>query len=157
MNRARERLDGYFRSDWPLVPFQPILYFFLFGVAVRLWINQTEPINFDSISPGIYGIWIGLGVVCPMLSLLSFYCIEKCSGIWRYRGMWFRLAADSGIFFYLLAFHISSVTNLKANEIRIFSRYCIGAILIFVLLLVVRDIWALRENEKTARIIQRGR
>lgn len=151
------RVDAYFSTDtWSLVPFQPILYFFLWGAAIRLWIDQSAPPNFDDIVVrGFYPVWLGLGVVAPPLALLSWFLIQKCSGRWSFIGMWVRWVADVQMLVAVLAYHLTNVAKV-ATETRVYSRYLTGAILVFIVTLIIRDIWVLIITERLAFRIHRG-
>ena len=149
--------DEFFSSPWRVIPFQPILYFFLWGAAVRLWANQSAPPNFDEvIAHGFYGVWLSMGIVGPVLALVSWYLIRKRTGRWRFLGMWARLAADITVSVVILAFHVVNVSTRSPTESRIFSRYLLGASLLFVLILIVRDLAALVLTERLAGRIHRG-
>mgnify|MGYP003442067022 FL=1 len=71
--------------------------------------------------------------------------------------MWFRFAADIGVFVMILSYHITVVIVNPSNESRIFSRYVVAAAMVFVLGLIVRDAWALVINSIKARGIRRVR
>lgn len=153
-----KRANAYLSDQpWPPVRYQPILYLFLFGAAVRLWRNQQTPPAFDQIiADGTYNVWLGIGMGAPVLSLISWWMIVKRSGITRYIGMWARAGADLLIFIYLLSFHIVTVKTFDHNEPRIFSRYVVGATTVFVLTLIIRDVWTLVITERLARRLHRG-
>lgn len=153
------RVNSYItESSWPAVRFQPILYFFLFGAALRLWREPSTPPSFDQvITPGFYEVWLGIGMGAPILSLVSWWLIHKRSGRTRYVGMWTRASADLLVFVYLLSFHIVTVKTFAPTEPRIFSRYIVGAATVFVIVLLVRDVWALMITERIAWRIRRGR
>ena len=151
------RIDSYFGQDgWSLIAFQPILYLFILGAALRLWINQDEPINFnDVVIEGFYPVWLALGIGGPVLALISWYMIQKCSGRISFIGLWLRLSADIQVFTVVLTYHIQSASRF-ATESRIFSRYIVGATLIFLVCLMIRDAWVLFITERLASRIHRG-
>jgi hypothetical protein len=148
----------FFTRRWPIIAFQPILYLFLWGAFLRLAASPKVPASFAHvISDAYYQMWLGLGLVSPPLALLSWWLITHCRGLLRYRGMWFRLAADIGMFTSVLAYHLVVVLNNPVNESRMFSRYIVAACMVFMLTLIVRDMWALQLTEQVARRIHRGR
>jgi hypothetical protein len=151
------RVDRYFGQDgWSLVAFQPILYFFLWGAAIRLWIDADPPPNFDDIiTQGFYPVWLSLGIIGPPLALLSWFLIQKCYGKWTFIGMWVRWAADVTMFIAVLTYHLTNVAK-AATESRIYSRYIVGATLVFILCLIVRDAWVIFITERLAMRIHRG-
>lgn len=152
------RIDSYFGQDgWSLIAFQPILYLFILGAALRLWINQAEPPNFDkSIVQGFYPVWLALGVTGPLLTLLSWFLIQKCRGRATFIGLWVRLSGDIQVFTVLLTYHITVVTTFQIDEARIFSRYVVGASIMFTIALIIRDLWVLFITERLAMRIHRG-
>jgi hypothetical protein len=141
--------NRFFLNGWAIMAYQPVLYFFVFSASIRLWHDDSEPPNFkEIILSNFYGIWLFLGVASPLLLLLSWFFIKKLSGTWSFIGMWVRLAADIGMFTNILAYHI--VTADSRTEAMIFSRYVMGATLVFVLMMIVRDIWTIVVTEKIA-------
>ena len=149
--------NTFFDRPWRLLAFQPVLYFFIWGSAIRLTIDQDPPPNFAvTIAPGFYDVWLTLGAICPLIALLSWFLIQKCSGRKRFLGMWFRLSADLGILTTLFTYHIVNVFNDAPSESRIYGRYLQGAILIFTIGLVVRDVWTLVIVERLAGRIHSG-
>lgn len=161
MLQVIQRVNSYFNKKWPLIAFQPILYFFILGACVRLAIIKDTPPNFDKfIAHGFYTIWLTLGITSPILSLFSWFLIEKQTGKRRFLGMWFRLASDFGVFTTLLTFHATtSLTTLNnySSESKIFSRYMLGACIIFTLILIIRDIWTVILTERLAKKIVKSR
>ena len=157
LRRAISAWDSFFNNSWRLIPFQPILYFFLWGAAIRLWVNQDQPPNFeDVIAHGTYGVWLFLGIVGPPLSLLSWRMIRQPGRI-RFLGFWVRLSSDMMTFTTVLAYHIVTVlTYRNPDEARIFSRYIIGSALAFMSFLIIRDLAAIVLVERVARRIHRG-
>lgn len=156
-----KEVDRYVSSRlWPLIPFQPILYFFILGAVVRLWMNQSAPPAFDDVfAQGFYGAWLAMGIVGPLLALLSWWLVRTRAGRWRFLGMWTRFSSDIMVFTVLLSFHvvtIKSVLGVPPSESKIFARYMVGATLIFTLTLIVRDVWVLVVTERLAGRIHRG-
>lgn len=146
------------RRPWPLIPFTPIITLMLWGSALRLWSSPHAPADLqDSIPNTTYIGWLITGSTGPPLALLAWWMVTKREGIQRYRGMWVRLGADILCLTYVLAFHLAVVLNMPATEARIFSRYCVASILLFLLAAVGRDVWALAITERVARRLHRGR
>lgn len=152
------RGNTYFASSWAAIRFQPILYLFMFGAAVRLRHKGTEPAVFEMVlRRDVYDTWLALAIFSPMVALAAWVMIEKRSGRWRFLGMWMRLAADIGAVTVMLSYHaVSAFSQRQAGETQIFARYMIGAILIFVCALMIRDIWTLIVTERLAGEIHRG-
>lgn len=158
VRRIVRRLNRYFRvSAWSLIPFQPILYFFVWGAAIRLAINDGLPPPFDdTIARGFYEVWLTLGITGPPLTLLAWWMITKCSGRCTFLGMWLRLSSDIQVGTVLLSYHLVNVADKAAGEGKIFSRYVVGAAMLFTLCLVIRDMWVLILTEVMATRIRRG-
>lgn len=143
------KANEFFSKSWRLMAFQPVLYFFIFGVSIRLWLNQTEPPAFkEVIASGFYGIWLFLGVASPILALISWIFIQKLRRRWSFIGMWTRLASDISVFTSLLTYHL--VTLDGRTEVMIFNRYVLASTMVFVLTLIIRDIWAIVLMERLA-------
>lgn len=152
--RLIARADQYYDRDWKVVWFQPILYLFLFGAVLRLIDLPGPSLSFEKLNllSEFYVGWLAMGLLCPSLALGSAIMIHR-GGRLRVLGFGTRLAADVGVFTFLLAYHLAVVLTNPANESRIVSRYVVAAVMLFVLELIVRDIWAIRINEKrTARL-----
>lgn len=158
--RAVDQGDLYYDKDWRTVVFQPLLYFFVFGASVRLaFVTTFEPIHVHAVLPNApfgYALWLALGIVGPILALHSWLFIRH-GGRLRIMGMWLRFSADVSVFTCLLTYHLAAVLTYAPTESRIFSRYVIGAVMIFVVELIVRDVWALRLVEQRARRMRRGK
>lgn len=159
-SRLLTRLDGYFTSrSWPIIPFQPILYGFIFGAAVRLWVDPSPPPAFDDvIVHGFYAAWLVMGIFGPVLSLLAWLMVTIGSGRLRFIGMWARLSADISVGTVLMTYHLVIVHNVlggPVSESKIFACYMVGATLLFTVFLVIRDVWVLAATEREAGRIHR--
>ena len=152
-----KRSNTYLTSAaWPAVRFQPTLYFFIWGASIRLAINKSEPPNFDVIAHNFYVVWLTLGIVGPTLALLAWWLIQKRAGCWRFMGMWLRLSADISVTTVMLSYHIQNVINHSPSESKIFGRYVSAAAMLFVIFLVIRDMWTLVLTERLAGKIHRN-
>lgn len=149
------RLDAYYGGDWRPVWFSPILYLFIWGVVLRLWLYPGDQLRFTGIIPWehYYDLWIGLGFGCPILAVAAWWLI-RVGGRCKVFGFGVRLGADVGMFSWLLAYHLTVMANNPINETRLVSRYLVAAVMIFVLELIVRDAWAIRVNERRARMVR---
>lgn len=154
-------LNKYFiGKEWPLIPFQPILYLFIWAAAIRLWVNPNSPPAFDIFveqehTNQFYGVWLAMGIIGPMLSLYSWFTISKMSGRMRFIGLWTRFASDVMVFTTVAAYHIAAALTDGFTETRIYARYIQGAVLLFTFILIVRDVWTLILTERIAGRIHR--
>lgn len=152
ITKMYQYVNVYLFDSWGMIPFQMLLYTFIFAAGISLWVIDAPLPPLEILAPHIYWLWLSLCILCPVIALLSWFCIMQFSGRWKYRGYWFRLAGDSGMFFALLAFHLSIVmTRPEITEARVFSRFWRLAVIAFVFVLVIRDIWSIIITEKTAR------
>ena len=143
-------------SAWPLIAFQPVLYLFVWGACIRIWLDKSyKPPAFEKLfgTSEFYHVWMSIGLITPIVSLAAWAMIRFCSGRVRFNGMWLRLAADIGMFTCLLTYHVALMMTVSEVNARPFARYLQGATLIFVLLLVIRDVWTLVLTERLARYI----
>lgn len=145
-------------DSWHRVPFQPVLYFFLWGATVRVFITERNaPIRFELLTVYAERTWLALGLLCPPLTLLAWWLIRRCQKHWSTLvGMWMRMIGDLGQFIVLVVYHILMVAYPHIIEVpdgEIFFRYLTGSCLVFVFLLFVRDVWALVLTERVAGAI----
>ena len=153
--------DRMFTHDsWHRVAYQPVLYFFLWGAAVRIWLDNDEPpIPFENLSAWTGNVWLVLSLVCPPMAAFSWWLILK-SKIRRAAliGLWMRFSADVGQTVAILVYHLVTinVAVMREAEVQVYFRYLTGATLIFSALLVVRDVWALAATERLAGRLHNG-
>lgn len=154
IRRIEQYLD---HKPWPIVPFQPVLFLFLWAASIRLLLSNRPPPDFTHIAggPGFYNLWLGMGIIGPMMALASWFLVKKRSGRTRFIGMWVRLGGDIVTFTSVLTYHVSLALEYWGTEERIYARYAQGAVLVFMMSLIVRDIWMLILVERLARDIHR--
>jgi hypothetical protein len=140
----------------PRPSFRPVLYLMLWGAALRLLLLRIDPLPIDTAlgSESLYEVWLGLGMACPPLALLAWWLIRHRLGVWRYRGMWLRLSADIGMCTSVMAYHVTTVLSNPLTESRIYSRYIVGATILYIGALIVADVRALVSVERRARVRQ---
>lgn len=155
--------NRFFDKSWRIIAFQPVLYLILWAAAIRLGLDHDDrQLSFDAIAPtGFYGVWITMGIICPMTSLLSWFLIQKRYGRQRFIGVWLRLASDVGVLTTIVAYHAAVIMMiLDDNDIDdeqyIYARYLQSATILFVAMLVIRDVWSLVIIERLARTIHYG-
>ncbi len=146
--------------------FQPILYFFMFGATLRLlFSNNFEQLHLEvlSSSPSFYSMFIAVGIVGPLLALAAYFMITRLAGKLSYLGMWFMLAADISQFTNLLAVHLTSVLYSQTaigccryTEAKLYFRYVVAAALVFILVLIFRDLVVIAKTGGLARKIRKG-
>lgn len=134
------------------LPFRPILAFFTWGATARLWLYDGPRIPFDAvIGTGSYTVWLATGLIAPPLALLAWWLVQYRSGVWRYRGLCFRAAADCGLFGWLLAYHVTTWLSNPLTESRIPGRYIVVAAMVYMLTLITSSVLELCRVERTAR------
>jgi hypothetical protein len=135
-----------------LIPFRPILAFFIWGATARLLLYDASRIPFDTvIGDGAYTAWMTIGFTAPLLTLLAWWLISHRPGGWRYRGLWFRLAADCGLFGWLLAYHVTVWVSNPLTESRIPGRYVVAAAMMYMLAAIAASGVELVRVERAAR------
>jgi hypothetical protein len=146
--------NRYFAESWRLIPFQPILFLAMWIGAWLVILTGNEPLHLENISEHIYTLWAGAGLTAPLLYLGSRFLILHKPGIWRYRGYWLRLAADVAEFAVLSSFLLSrfEVGFLDADY-RTFALTILVGCDMFILFLIVRDIWKLALTESVANYL----
>lgn len=148
--------DEYYDRDWRAVWFQPILCLFIFGVSARLALLDLDPPPFKQVlQVDLYETWLTLGMLCPVLVAVSWALIRQ-GGRAGVMGRSLRFGADVGLFTVLLAYHIVSVKMGTRTEALIFTRYVLAAVMIFVLEVILRDLWAIRLAERRFRVLKHG-
>ena len=158
-HRLLERADRYYDQDWRMVWFQPILSLFIFGCSIRLALTYSVPApDFRSVLGfDFYHIWLGLGMLCPVMGLTAWAMI-RVGGRAGVIGRGVRLGGDIGLLTVLLSYHaVSSRVDFATNEDRIFSRYVVAAVMVFVVELIVRDMWSIRLVNLYARAMRSRR
>lgn len=143
-------------DTWHRVPFQPILFFFMWLATLHIIFTlDNDPIRFELLTSYAGVSWIILSLICPVLVLCSWWFIKRSQLPWStFFGMWLRLVADIGQFTVLIVYYIVILlgkTTLSDGEI--YLRFITVSCLIFCLLLVIRDIWALVLTEKVANLL----
>ena len=143
------------------VPFQPILYFFLWAAAVRITFNDERipDIPFRQVLAGwAETMWDILAIGCPPLALIAWVMITHLRPRIKLCGHWLRLTADFGMVIALLTYHIATAVHygFKDDE-HIFSRYMSASCILFTFALTVRDAWILIVIDRLAAGIRDGR
>lgn len=151
--------SSFFNTNWRLVPFQPILFFVLWCVTIRIVISDKyEPIHFEALGGLAYGTWAVIGMVAPVMVLISWFLIYKKEGKPRVVGMILRTGGDTAMLMAVLAFHLADMFETGPfTEADIYERYIVASVLLFLLFIVIRDLWSLHINEKKAKNISRFR
>lgn len=145
-------------THWCRVPFQPILAFVLWAAAIRIIVTDGLPpyrVNILIGEPGEH-IWAGTAVAAPMMLWVAWWLIRKCR--WprsTLAGMWMRCGADTAMFAVVLTYHLANVLTMPAalRQETVLSRYLTAAILLFQLMTIARDVWALMLVERLAKTI----
>lgn len=145
-------------DDWDRVAFQPMLYLatFLAAVTVLIFGDFTNLPTHPGIQTdrefGLFWIWAILSLTCPALGLGSLWLVQNREGKYRYRGLWLRLAADIGQF---TAMGTYLILRLTWGDYHIYPVTVLGAAVLFVGHLIMRDIRRLMQVEQLANILHR--
>ena len=143
-------------ADWQKVAFQPMLFLCLWLAALIILVRgdfRSVPAVFsDKNNSPVFWVWVGLSLVCPPLGLVSLRMIrDDANGRWKYRGFWFRLAADIG---QLTALTVYTVLRFQMGDYHIYPVACLVACTLFVAHLVMRDVKKVWQLESLARALR---
>ena len=136
----------------PRPSFRPLLCLCVFGAAIRMASTDLTHLPIDDVFPaGTYTVWAVIALTSPPLALVAWWLVHCTTGRWRYRGLWFRLASDIGVFTVVLAYHVTTVLINPISELRLMSRYVVAATLLYLIGLIISDVAALVKAERIAR------
>lgn len=152
-----EEFEDYIKINWRSVTYTSILYFFNFGAILHLIFDDDRPVNFRLIAPWAYKTWIALGVISPIIFVLSMFAMYMSSGRVRFFGVWMRLAANTGLFAGILAFWVAGWDLRQRTETYTYGGYLISSILCYVTMILLKDILTMRKIYVHARKIRKTR
>lgn len=151
VRRIRLQVEELFDQAWAVLPAQPLLTFFLFCATLAVIIIDAPAIAFERLVPGwwVFWAWCFLGLVGPVLLLISRHLIVRHRQHKRLFGFWLRTAADIMQSVALTAYLAARVL-VPSDDSAIYSLILIGGVWLLQMLWVIRDIWALVLIERTA-------
>lgn len=144
-------------SHWGIVPFTPFLYLFVWGATLRIILEDLKPPRFINFGPLVYHMWATINLTGPPLLIIIWFLIYK-GGRRRVLGLWMRMGVDTMMFTAMATYHVADGLYARHSEItetHLFSRYLTGAVLFFILFLILRDWSAIAVNLYKARRISR--
>ncbi|AYB70692.1 hypothetical protein SEA_JOIEB_60 [Mycobacterium phage JoieB] len=146
--------NEYFATNWARVPFQPVLYMFLFLGALLVVSFDLDYPAFEEHSV-VFWQWIALSLICPPMALSSWILIRWHPGRPRYVGFWVRLGADAGQLASLSCFLTVISQDIDYIASELYAAEIFSAVWWFVIILVIRDIWKLAITERLAAAIDK--
>ena len=140
-------------EPWPKIRFQPLLFAALWVATFHVaTIPGGGRFGMEQLVGGLWEWWLALSLGCPPLLLLSWWMIERCSGVWRYRGMFLRIGADVGQFLALVAFLWARIASTDPlTDARLYAWIVLSGCALFLLLCTERDSAMLIKTEQIAR------
>lgn len=154
-----QRAALFLESHWGIVPFTPFLYLFVWGATLRILVENMPPPRFVNFGPAVYHSWALINLTGPALYLLVWFLIQAGARK-KVLGLWMRAGVDSMMFSAMVTYHAADGLYAKhatITETHLFSRYLTGAVLMFMICLIIRDWLAIAVNLYKARRISRVR
>lgn len=139
--------DEYVR--WRLLPAQPLMYLFLFGATIwGLFTDRPHDLLYlDSL--GLYVSWSICGIFSPLLFGVASYLVLRTDlhNRWLRFGLYWRLAADVGMFTYLAIICLAELIPAYGDHELVHTALMLFAVT-FVGLELVRDVWTIIKVER---------
>ena len=139
-----------------LVAYEPIMYLFLWGAALRIvFTDDLATIPFREVLPlWAEAAWSITSLVSPILAFLAYWLMFKSTAHGSsLAGLWIRLTADTGQFIALITFHLATASNDRLNESLLYGRYISAGTILFIFCTIVRDVWSLTLTHKLAGVL----
>lgn len=149
----------FLESHWGIVPFTPFLYLFIWGATLRIIVEDLRPPRFVNWGTGVYHSWCAINLIGPALYIFVWGLIQA-GGRKKVMGLWLRAGIDGMLFSAMVTYHAADgiyARHSQLTETHLFSRYLTGAVLVFMLCLIVRDWLAIAVNLYKARRISHVR
>jgi len=163
MARAPRWMFGWaerFTDTWGALPAEPILYFFMFSGLLQITAfprPSASSANTPANTPDwVSELWRVAGFAAPLLCLIAWYLINKRTGSQRLAGLWVRFAGDFAQATALTTFLIIRFADSPINDdAHVYLMNIDVGVLVFVVMLVLRDVWILVKVEEIAAHLER--
>ena len=137
----------------------PIIYLFLLLGTFHIIVVDPRPGGIGDIAVEWWAslAWRILAVMSPLLTLLAGWIISNRRGMTRLFGLWLRMAGDLGQFCALGTFLIGRFIedDNDYDDPQILLTYGLVGVIVFVGMLVLRDVWVLIKVEEITRELDR--
>lgn len=152
----REWLYRQFSTDWAPLRFQPILFLVCWLGTIHVWATDNPPIGFaESLGHWGWPMWLTLSLSAPVMLAAAYAAVYLGSGYVRYMGLWLRLGANLGQLAALSAFLATFISQRGiSNDYRLYFLFLAAGIVVFLVLMIVRDVWQLALTERIAARIR---
>lgn len=147
--------DRILVESWIPIRFQPILFVFLFVGAVFLFVKRpTLPTMSAMAGSGPAYTWFVLALACPPLLFIAWLMIHYGTGRKTYLGYWMRFAADAGQAVSFGTWMLVLTSDQTPELEDAYAWIVLTSILVFLIVLVVRDVLKVVLLERTSSAVQ---
>jgi hypothetical protein len=146
-----------FADTWGALPAEPILYFFMLTATLQIILTPRPATGAPSATPvWVSDLWRTTGLIAPALCLIAWYMINKRAGRARLAGLWVRFAGDFSQAIALSIFLVLRIANTPVDDdAHVYLMHVVTGVLVFVAMLVMRDVWILLKVEEIAMHLSR--
>lgn len=139
-------------DNWGTLPAVPMLYLSMLAGSVHILVTRSPYPSPDVHTPEwVVTLWQVTTLTAPLLALLGWWLVSKCTGSTRLSGLWIRFAGDFNQAMGLLFFLTLRVANTHYNDdAHVYLMYVAMGMFLLVLMLVVRDVWILLRVREVA-------
>lgn len=162
LRRVRSAVSAWFirqfSTDWTPLRFQPILFLAAWGGTWGVFLADFP--EKDELAVGLteslgewgWHGWLALSFTAPVMLMLAYSFVYLGSGYLRYFGFWFRLGADCAQLAAISAFLMAQGSWYRGvdNDYRVYFLSLCIAVLAFLVIMVIRDVWQLMLTERIA-------
>lgn len=144
------------RRSWWVLPLQPVFTLTVLAAGISaIWPGMEFQTFHNRLGWAAAHGWMVLGIVCPLMTLFSYWLILRRAGKRRYRGFWLRLGGDLGQGVVLAVFALMHLSDTGSSE-DVYVTVGFGGLLLALGMMVTRDVWEIVLTERLAGRIHRG-